>query len=79
MNSLHPKTTDMSRDLGLIQRFLQADRHLSETRKAFLQLEAMDISDFEIFNALASLFYERGDEETSGLLAEAAYKCFQKE
>ena len=61
------------------------DSHLSTkqaflaTRRAFKELEAKGASNFDIFNALADLFYERGEPEVSELMAEAAYKCFQKE
>ena len=48
------------------------------TRKAFTELEA-EVSDFEIFNALADLFYERGQGDISELLSEAAYRCFSRE
>lgn len=48
------------------------------TREAFRDLEAAGASDFDIFNALADLFYSRGDAEISQLLADVAYKCFQK-
>ncbi len=48
------------------------------TRKAFTDLEAMGASDFDIFNALADLFYSRGEAEISQLLADTAYKCFQR-
>lgn len=48
------------------------------TKKTFTDLEARGISDFDIFNALADLFYSRGDSEISQLMADAAYKCFQK-
>lgn len=47
-------------------------------KKAFTDLEAMGISDFDIFNALADLFYSRGESEISQLLADTAYKCFQR-
>lgn len=49
------------------------------TRRAFNELEAQGASNFDIFNALSDLFYERGEPEVSELMAEAAYKCFQKE
>lgn len=49
------------------------------TRRAFQDLEAKGASNFDFFNALADLFYERGESEISELMAEAAYKCFQKE
>lgn len=48
------------------------------TKKTFTDLEARGISNFDIFNALADLFYGRGDPEISQLMADAAYKCFQK-
>jgi hypothetical protein len=48
------------------------------TRKVFTELET-EISDFEIFNALADLFYERGQGDVSELLSEAAYRCFSRE
>lgn len=48
------------------------------TRKAFTELET-EISDFEIFNALADLFYERGQGDVSELLSEVAYRCFSRE
>jgi hypothetical protein len=44
----------------------------------FTELET-EISDFEIFNALADLFYERGQGDVSELLSEAAYRCFSRE
>jgi hypothetical protein len=48
------------------------------TRKAFSELET-EVSDFEIFNALADLFYERGQGDISELLSEVAYRCFSRE
>jgi hypothetical protein len=48
------------------------------TQKAFEELEAIGASDINIFNALANLFYERGELELSVLMVEAAYQCFQK-
>jgi len=49
------------------------------TQRAFTDLEAMGISDFDIFNALADFFYKRKEPEISRLMAEAAYQCFQRE
>jgi len=49
------------------------------TRKAFTDLQAMGISDFDIFNALADFFYKRKEPEISRLMAEAAYQCFRRE
>jgi hypothetical protein len=49
------------------------------TRKVFTELEAAGISDFQIFNALSDLFHQRGEPEISELMAEAAYRCFQKD
>ncbi|MEC4991755.1 MAG: hypothetical protein SAJ37_23715 [Oscillatoria sp. PMC 1068.18] len=49
-----------------------------ETRRAILDLEAKGISDFVIFNALAELFYQRGEAEISQLLSEAAYRCYDR-
>ncbi len=49
------------------------------THRAFTDLQAMGISDFDIFNALADFFYKRKEPEISRLMAEAAYQCFQRE
>lgn len=49
------------------------------SRKMFQDLEAIGVSHFQIFNALAGLFYERGQTDVSKLMAEAAYQCFQRE
>ncbi|PSP19427.1 MAG: hypothetical protein BRC58_01240 [Cyanobacteria bacterium QS_8_64_29] len=46
---------------------------------AFRDLEGRGISAFEIFNALADLYHQRGDPELSQLMAEAAYRCFQRD
>ncbi|MGF1479129.1 MAG: hypothetical protein ACFB4I_06525 [Cyanophyceae cyanobacterium] len=48
------------------------------TRRAFEELEAQGATNFDIFNALADLFYKRGEPEISALMAEAAYRFFQK-
>jgi hypothetical protein len=48
------------------------------TKRAFTDLEAMGVSGFDIFNALADLFYSRGESEISQLLADTAYQCFQR-
>ncbi|PSP03278.1 MAG: hypothetical protein BRC51_10355 [Cyanobacteria bacterium SW_12_48_29] len=58
---------------------LSANERVMATRRAFLELEGSGISDFEIFNALADLYYQRGEAEISQLMAEAAYKCFQRD
>lgn len=50
----------------------------SQAIKMFEELEAMGASDFQIFNGLADLFHTRGQSDVSELMAEAAYKCFQK-
>ena len=39
---------------------LSANERVMATRRAFLELEGSGISDFEIFNALADLYYQRG-------------------
>jgi len=49
------------------------------THRAFTDLQAMGISDFDIFNALADFFYKRKEHEISRLMAEAAYQCFQRD
>lgn len=51
----------------------------AKTRRVFKELEAIGVSEFQMFNALADLYYERGQPEISELMAEAAYKCFQRE
>jgi hypothetical protein len=49
------------------------------TRRAFRELEAMGVSEFQFFNALADLYHEKREPEISALLAEAAYKVFLRE
>lgn len=49
------------------------------TWRAYQDLEAMGISDFDIFNALADRFYRKNEPEISRLMAEAAYLCFQRD
>lgn len=49
------------------------------TWRAYQDLEAMGISDFDIFNALADHFYRKDEPEISRLMAEAAYQCFQRD
>lgn len=49
------------------------------TRRAFTDLEAMGASDFDIFNALSDLFYQRNRPDISELMAEAAYRIYQSE
>ena len=49
------------------------------TWRAYQDLEAMGISDFDIFNALADFFYRKQEPEISRLMAEAAYLCFQRD
>jgi len=58
---------------------LSTQEAFGATRKAFTDLEAMGISDFDIFNALADFFYQRREPEISRLMAEAAYQSFCKE
>lgn len=58
---------------------LSAKQAFIATRRAFQDLEASGASQFDIFNALADLFYERGESEISELMAEAAYRLFQKQ
>lgn len=58
---------------------LSTQEAFGATRKAFTDLEAMGISDFDIFNALADFFYQRQESEISRLMAEAAYQCFRRE
>ncbi len=49
------------------------------TRRAFTELEAMGASYFNIFNALACLFGERGNSEIAEALTEVAYKFYQQD
>ncbi len=49
------------------------------TRRAFIELEAMGASYFNIFNALACLFGERGNSEIAEALTEVAYKLYQQD
>lgn len=54
-------------------------RGFLETQRAFADLEGQGISDFNIFNALADLYHQRGESEVSRLMAEAAYQCFLRD
>ncbi|MBE9179067.1 hypothetical protein IQ268_10890 [Oculatella sp. LEGE 06141] len=61
------------------ERSVPAREAFVSTRKAFTDLEAAGITDFQIFNALADLFHERKMPDVSELMAEAAYRCFERE
>ena len=74
IRSQYPELEDGTNDNQL-----SAKRAFIVTRRAFQDLEAAGASQFDIFNALADLFYERGEPEISELMAEAAYRVFQKQ
>lgn len=71
--SQHPERKD-----GISYSPLSARQAFIATRRAFQDLEADGASQFDIFNALAGLFDERGEPEISELMAEAAYRVFQQ-
>jgi hypothetical protein len=60
-------------------KYISAKHTFIATRRAFTELEAMGASDFDIFNALSDLFYQRNRPEISELMAEAAYRIYQSE
>ena len=72
IQSQHPELEVETSQLSAKQAFIA-------TRRAFQDLEASGASQFDIFNALSDLFYERGESEISELMAEAAYRLFQKQ
>jgi hypothetical protein len=58
---------------------LSAEQAYTSAQQRFKDLEAQGITDFQIFNALADLFHKRGRPDISELMAEAAYRCFERE
>jgi hypothetical protein len=68
-----------SKQAILVDASVSAEQAFTSTVRAFKELEAAGISNFQIFNALADLFYKRGRPDVSELMSEAAYRCFQRE
>lgn len=58
---------------------MSAEQAYTITLREFKALEAQGITDFQIFNSLADLFHKRGRPDLSELMAEAAYRCFERE
>ena len=72
MEPSKPSIDSMSAEMSAEQAYTIAVRE-------FKSLEAQGITDFQIFNSLADLFHKRGRPDVSELMAEAAYRCFERE
>lgn len=71
--------TSTPQDDQAIHSSVSSEQAFTQTVRVFKDLEAEGITNFQIFNALADLFYKRGRSDLSELMAEAAYRCFEQE
>ncbi|MBD2091642.1 hypothetical protein H6F67_17505 [Microcoleus sp. FACHB-1515] len=71
--------TFMEPSKNSIESSMSAEQAYTITVREFKSLEAQGITDFQIFNSLADLFHKRGRPDISELMAEAAYRCFDRD